>query len=127
MMSDSISAGALQPDADERLFDDWFDPIENAVRDRVRCFIEELIEGELAAVLARPRYGRRAKDGDRIATSVGVAGHRHGSRTRMLTGTVGRPKSPCRGRGLCSRTAARGNGRARFCVPISAARARPRR
>ena len=90
MMSDSISAGALQPDADERLFDDWFDPIENAVRDRVRCFIEELIEGELATVLARPRYGRLAKDGDRIATSVGVAGHRHGSRTRMLTGTFGR-------------------------------------
>ena len=49
MMSDSISAAALQPDADaeERLFDDWFDPIENAVRGRVRSFIEELIESEL--------------------------------------------------------------------------------
>ena len=92
MTSDSISATVLQPDADtdEHLFDRWFDPIENAVRDRVRSFIEELIEGELEAVLARPRYGRRATDGDRVETSAGVAGHRHGSRTRTLTGTFGR-------------------------------------
>ena len=89
MTSDSISSGALQPDADERLFDNWFDPIENAVRDRVRSFIEELIEGELDVVLARPRYGRRAKD-DCVETSAGVAGHRHGSRRRTLTGTFGR-------------------------------------
>jgi hypothetical protein len=53
----------LQPEAatDEHLFDSWFDPIERVVRDRVRCFIEELIEGELAAVLARPRYGRERR------------------------------------------------------------------
>ena len=91
MTSDSISATVLQPesDAEERLFDNWFDPIESAVRDRVRCFIEELIEGELAAVLARPRYGRRAKDGDGIENAAGVAGHRHGSRTRTLMGTFG--------------------------------------
>ena len=91
MTSDSISATGLQPnsDADEPLFDKWFDPIESAVRDRVRCFIEELIEGELAAVLARPRYGRRAKDVDGIENAAGVAGHRHGSRTRTLTGTFG--------------------------------------
>ena len=59
------------------------------MRDRVRSFIEELIEGELEAVLARPRYGRRAKDGDGIENAAGVAGHRHGSRTRTLTGTFG--------------------------------------
>ena len=46
------------------------------MRDRVRSFIEELIEGELAAVLARPRYGRRATDGDGIENAAGVAGHR---------------------------------------------------
>jgi transposase-like protein len=81
----------LQPEAAtvEHLFDSWFDPIESAVRNRVRSFIEELIEGELAAVLARPRYGRRAKDGDGIENAAGVAGHRHGSRTRTLTGTFG--------------------------------------
>ena len=41
------------------LFDDWFDPIEAGVRDRVRGFIEAMIEGELDAALMRPRYGRR--------------------------------------------------------------------
>ena len=92
MMNDSIGTTGFQPGAvaDERLFDSWFDPIEHAVRDRVRSFIEELIEGELASVLARPRYGRRAKDSGCAETSAGVAGHRHGSRTRTLTGTFGR-------------------------------------
>ena len=48
MMNDSIGTTGFQPGAvaDERLFDSWFDPIEHAVRDRVRSFIEELIEGE---------------------------------------------------------------------------------
>ncbi len=92
MTSDSICSTRLQPetDAEERLFDSWFDPIESAVRDRVRSFIEELIEGELAAVLARPRYGRRAKDSGCVETSAGIVGHRHGSRTRTLMGTFGR-------------------------------------
>ncbi len=92
MTNDSIDTNAFQPDAaaDERLFDSWFDPIEHAVRDRVRSFIEELIESELATVLARPRYGRRAQDGGGGANSTGVVGHRHGSRTRTLTGTFGR-------------------------------------
>jgi putative transposase len=69
------------------LFDNWFDPIESAVRDRVRGLIEELIRGELDAVLARPRYGRGEQVGDE--GRAGVAGHRHGSRTRSLTGTFG--------------------------------------
>ena len=62
MTNDSIDTNAFQPDAaaDERLFDSWFDPIEHAVRDRVRSFIEELIASELATVLARPRrFGGR--------------------------------------------------------------------
>ena len=74
-------------DAAAGLFDNWFDPIETAVRDRARQFIEELIRGELDAVLARPRYGR-----SQMASSeggAGVAGHRHGNRTRSLTGTFG--------------------------------------
>ena len=76
MMNDSIDTTGFQPDAaaDELLFDSWFDPIEHAVRDRVRSFIEGLIEGELAAVLARPRYGRRAQDGDGAATSNDAIG-----------------------------------------------------
>ena len=44
-----------QSGANAQLFEDWFDPIETAVRDQVRHFIEGLIEAELEEVLARPR------------------------------------------------------------------------
>jgi len=64
-----------------QLFDDWFDPIETAVRERAREFIEELIRSELDAALARPRYERSKK--------TGREGHRHGSRLRSLTGSFG--------------------------------------
>jgi hypothetical protein len=47
-------------ESNSHLFDDWFDPIEAGVRDRVRELIEEMIRSELDAVLSRPRYGRRA-------------------------------------------------------------------
>src|SRR3989442_1992177 len=70
-----------------QLFDDWFDPIETEVRGRARQFIEELIHGELDAVLGRRRYGRSNAPGDEAR--AGVAGHRHGSRRRSLTGTFG--------------------------------------
>jgi putative transposase len=71
------------------LFDDWFDPIEAGVRDRVRGFIQAMIEGELDETLMRPRYGRRsASSSDK--NEAAVAGHRHGHRTRSLTGTFGR-------------------------------------
>src|SRR5258708_2356043 len=80
---------SLQPAAEWAfdLFDNWFDPIETEVRARAREFIEELIRGELDAVLARPRYGRSQMAGSE--KRAGVAGHRHGSRTRSLTGTFG--------------------------------------
>src|SRR5262249_50551139 len=70
-----------------QLFDDWFDPIETAVRQRAREFIEELIRSELDAALARPRYERSKKAGGE--ETPGVTGHRHGSRTRSLTGSFG--------------------------------------
>ena len=70
-----------------QLFDDWFDPIETAVRERAREFIEELIRGELDAVLARPRYERTRKVGS--GGKLGVPGHRHGSRPRSLIGSFG--------------------------------------
>jgi transposase-like protein len=69
------------------LFDNWFDPLETELRARARGFIEELIRGELDAVLARPRYGRSEATGN--DAKAGVAGHRHGSRRRTLTGTFG--------------------------------------
>ena len=89
MTSITTKPDSAQP-ATERavdLFDNWFDPIETEVRSRAREFIEELIRGELDSVLARPRYGRIPLAGDE--ESAGVAGHRHGSRTRSLTGTFG--------------------------------------
>jgi putative transposase len=73
------------------LFDDWFDPSEAGVRNRVREFIHAMVEGELDAALMRPRCGRRSQsssgDADR---PVGVTRHRHGHRSRSLVGTFGR-------------------------------------
>jgi putative transposase len=74
--------------ADEKLFDNWFDPIETELRTKVRGFIEAMIEEELETALARPRYGRRS--GPSIEDDgAPIAGHRHGRRTRTLTGTFG--------------------------------------
>jgi transposase-like protein len=89
MSSHTTNADSVQPvdEAASRLFDNWFDPIEMQVRARAREFIEELIRSELDAALARPRYGRGREAGDE--GRAGVSGHRHGSRTRSLTGTFG--------------------------------------
>ena len=89
MMSHTTKPDSSQPTAEMavELFDNWFDPIETAVRARAREFIEGLIRGELDTVLARPGYGRSRMAGDE--ESADVTGHRHGSRTRSLTGTFG--------------------------------------
>jgi len=76
--------------ASSQLFDNWFDPIENRIRHQVRGLIEAMICSELDAVLARPRYGRRAKSAEGEEAAAGAAGHRHGSRVRTLTGTFGK-------------------------------------
>lgn len=88
MTSTTTKPDSAQPAAEMAvdLFDNWFDPIETEVRARAREFIEELIRGELDDALARPRYQRgKATEEGRAAAS----GHRHGSRTRSLTGTFG--------------------------------------
>src|SRR5579863_9847437 len=92
MKSITTKHDSSQPVADTavHLFDDWFDPIEAAVRDRVRGFIQAMIEGELDGTLQRPRYGRRAKSLDGDDCEVAVIGHRHGHRSRSLMGTFGR-------------------------------------
>src|SRR5690348_4950318 len=56
----------------------WFDPIEAGLRERIRGFIEELLEQELTAALGRRRHGRGPSPG-----------HRHGRRERRLTGSFG--------------------------------------
>src|SRR3974377_1193229 len=72
------------------LFDDWFDPIEAQVRDRVRGFIQAMSEGKLDKTLIRPRYGQRsASSSGKNEGLAAVAGHRHGHRSRALTGTFG--------------------------------------
>src|SRR5260370_42355797 len=68
-----------------------FDPLESAVRGRIRGFIEALLEEELASVLARQRYARTEPGGD-VASGAkppGAVGHRHGHRERQLMGTFG--------------------------------------
>ena len=58
----------------------WFDPIEAGIRERVRGFIEELLEQELTAALGRTRHERA--DGE-------AAGYRNGTRERQLLGSFG--------------------------------------
>ncbi len=59
--------------------EDWFDPLETAVRHRIRGFIEEMLEAELEAALHRPRYRRDEQ----------AQGHRNGHRDRQVLGTFG--------------------------------------
>src|ERR1700724_2163993 len=93
MTSSSTNSAALQSQAETamHLLDDWFDPIEVGLRDRVREFIQGMIEAELEAALSRPRYARRPKEASENADGAsGITGHRHGHRSRSLLGTFGR-------------------------------------
>jgi len=85
MTKDTTSAAAGP--AETPVFDGegWFDPLEEAVRGKVRTFIEAILEEELKASLSRKRYERH-RDGQ---VPAAVAGHRHGHRERTLTGTFG--------------------------------------
>jgi len=58
----------------------WFDPIEAGIRDRVRGFIQELLEQELTAALGRTWHERA--EGTPI-------GYRNGTRERQLLGSFG--------------------------------------
>jgi putative transposase len=87
MAKDTTNAAAIA--ADIMLFDNWFDPIEDGVRSRVRGFIETMLEEELDDALSRPRYGRRKAPADGNAAAP-LVGCRHGHRKRALTGTFGK-------------------------------------
>jgi len=87
MTKDTTKTAAVA--ADIMLFDDWFDPIADGVRARVRGFIETMLEEELDGVLSRPRYGRR-KASEVEDAAAPVVGCRHGHRRRTLTGTFGK-------------------------------------
>jgi Transposase, Mutator family len=58
--------------------EDWFDPIELELRERVRQFLEEMVEEEATAALGRGRYQRGA-----------ARGYRNGTRRRRLLGSFG--------------------------------------
>ena len=61
--------------------DDWFDPLEEAVRFQVRGFIETMVDQELQAALGgRCRYERAGA----------LKGYRNGRRERLLVGTFGK-------------------------------------
>ena len=90
-----MKTGTIEPPANAAegtlfLGNDWFDPLEAGVRSRIRGFIEELLEAELAAALGRDRYERpRLAETRAGAQAVIGAGHRHGHRDRRLLGTFG--------------------------------------
>jgi len=58
----------------------WSDPLEDAVRGRLRTFIEEILEEELSIALRRGRYERTEDTG---------RGWRNGHRDRQVIGTFG--------------------------------------
>jgi putative transposase len=92
MTSITTKLESPQPAAETavHLFDNWFDPIEAGLRDRVREFIHAMIEGELDTALSRPRYARHAKPlSGEAESAVGATGHRHGHRSRSLLGSFG--------------------------------------
>jgi hypothetical protein len=115
------------PASPEFLGAGWFDPIEAAVRDRVRGFIEELVDAELDAALvsraitawcrqkrrANPRYVRMTKQ-----VEAAIAGaYLSGTNTRrvrralgaLFKGAVGKDVVAEPGR-RCRRTGRRGAG-----------------
>ena len=57
-----------------------FDPLEDGVRQRVRRFIETILEEELRAVLGRGRYERSA-EGARPAIATATASGRSSARS----------------------------------------------
>jgi len=78
-----MEENSTKTDADGTLLfagEAWFDPIEAGIRDRVRGFIQELLEQELTAALGRTRHERAEGE---------PKGYRNGTRERQLLGSFG--------------------------------------
>ena len=82
MATNSTMPTPSSTEGEQFLCDDWFDPLENGVRTRIRGFIEELLEAELDAALGRARYERPGAGGGDSPKSF--AGSRHGHRKRRI-------------------------------------------
>ena len=81
-----MEQGSTTTDADGTMLfagEAWFDPIEAGIRERVRGFIQELLEQELTAALGRARHERAEGK---------PAGYRNGTRERQLLGSFGPTK-----------------------------------
>jgi len=76
-MTEAMSTGTATPSPFAGA--EWFDPLEAAVRQQIRGFVEELLEEELEAALGRRRYERASPS----------KGRRHGHRARQLVTTFG--------------------------------------
>ena len=76
------STRTLETKLETSLFDGtvWFDPIEAGLRERIRGFLETMLEEELMAALGRWRYRR---------DSEATGGYRHGVRHRQILGSFG--------------------------------------
>ena len=84
--------------------DAWFDPIEAELRERVRQFLEEMIEQEATAALGRGRYERGA-----------AAGYRNGIVSGDCLALSARSRSQFHGPGSRPSRARAMNGRALCC------------
>src|ERR1700731_3303990 len=116
MTSNNTNSSALQSQAETaiHLLDDWFDPIEVGLRDRVREFIQAMMEAELEAALSRPRYARRPKEASAVSLATGMVTD-HG----RCWGPSAGSRSRCRAPGSTAQRARQPSGRARHCGPIS--------
>jgi transposase-like protein len=100
-----MTIDSIREDSTLLLGEGWRDGIEAGVRDRIRGFIEEMLEAELSRALGRGRYVRlRTAPAEPAAPAEGLGdqgvarggsvvpnkGHRHGARERELMGTFGR-------------------------------------
>ena len=114
MTNTSTNAPALQsqPATAVHLLDDWFDPIEAGLRERVREFIQGMIEAELEAAPSRPRTpaGERRLPRMPMARAVlratGTATD-HG----LCWGPLAESRSRCRGPGSPPQRARQPSGR----------------
>ena len=70
------------------LAETWFDPIEVGIRDRIRGFIEALVDEELNDALGHARYQRSSRAAG-AETARERVGYRHGRRKRQLLGSFG--------------------------------------
>src|SRR5258706_9792206 len=100
----AMTTGTANADSSLLLGEGWRDRIEAGGRERIRGFIEEMLEAELAQALGRERYvrlktapGAPVEAAERLgdegaavgATTAPATGPRPGRRRARLVGTLG--------------------------------------